>query len=181
MENLEEQAIELDGETLLELSLSNLRNNVKRDFGNTRETKANSISISNYDMIPSVGEKTLLIKARVRGQEGKNYQSQVRFVNVGFTTEAQPGFTQIKAVDGQDYYVKQFTASQTQAKVKCNCLDFYWRFAVWNHAKKSLEGDPPPPYVKKTDSPPVNPNKTPGSCKHIIKLISFLRTEQILR
>ena len=167
-------------EMLLELSLSNLNNNVSRDFGTERTTRSNSVNVVNYDIIPSVGEKTLLVKARVRG-ETNNYQTQIRFTNVKFASAAAAGYAQVKAVDGQDYFVKQFTASQTQAKVKCNCLDFYWRFATWNHGKKSLEGDPPPPYIKKTNSAPVNPNKVAGSCKHIMKLVAFLKTEQVLR
>ena len=181
MTQLDEIAIDIDGDVLLELSLSNLRNNVKRDFGNDRENRANKVNVVNYDIIPSVAEKTLLVKARIRGEEGKNYQPQIRFINAQFSDTQQTGFTPIKAVDGTDYFVKTFTAAQTQAKVKCQCLDFYWRFSVWNHAKKSLEGDQPAPYMKKTDSPPVNPNKVPGSCKHLIKLITFQRTEQILR
>lgn len=181
MTQLDENGIDIEGDVLLELSLSNLRNNVKRDFGNDRETRADKVSVVNYDIVPSIAEKTLLVKARIRGEEGKNYQPQIRFTNAKFSETAQTGFTPIKAVDGTDYFVKTFTAAQTQAKVKCNCLDFYYRFSVWNHAKNSLEGDPPPPYIKKTDSAPVNPNKVPGSCKHLIKLITFLRTEQILR
>lgn len=182
MIHLEENGMDITGDVLLlELSLSNMRNNVKRDFGNDRETRANRVNVINYDIIPSVAEKTLLVKARIRGEEGKNYQPQIRFVNAKFSDIAQTGFTTIKAVDGTDYFVKIFTAAQTQAKVKCNCLDFYWRYATWNHAKNGLEGEPPKPYVKKTDSEPVNPNKSPGVCKHLIKLITFLRTEQILR
>lgn len=167
-------------EMLLELSLSNLKNNVSRDFGPERATRSTLVNVINYDIIPSVSERTLLVKARVRGQSG-NYQPQIRFTNVKFSNELKPGFAQVKAVDGQDYFVQQFTAAQTQAKVKCNCLDFYWRFATWNHGKQSLEGDPPPPYIKKTNSAPVNPNKVPGSCKHLMELVSFLKTEQVLR
>lgn len=180
MEILEEKEMILEGDLLLEISLSNMKNNVRRDFGPERESRSNRVNVVNYDIIPSLGEKTLLIKSRIRGETG-NYQPQIRFTNVAFSPDQKPNYVPIKAVDGTDLFVRQFTAAQTQAKVKCNCLDFYYRFAVWNHAKKGLEGDPPPPYVKKTDRPPVNPNKVPGSCKHIMKLVTFLRTEQILR
>lgn len=178
---LDEYGIDIEAVVLLELSLSNLKNNVKRDFGNDRETSSNRVNVINYDIIPYIAEKTLLVKARIRGEEGKNYQPQIRFTNAKFSEAQQPGFVPIKAVDGTEYYVKTFTSAQTQAKVKCNCLDFYYRFAVWNHTKNSLEGDPPPPYIKKTDSEPQNPNRVPGTCKHLLKLTSFLRTEQILR
>jgi len=175
-----ETFLDVDGETLMELSLSNLRNNVKMNFGNERETRSNRINVSNYQAIPSVSDKTLLLKARIKGEES-TYQVQVRFTNSSFSDVAQIGYTPIKAMDGREYFVKQFTLSQTQAKVKCTCLDFHYRFSVWNHSKKSLEGDPPPPYIKKTDSPPVNPNKVPGACKHIIKFMNFLKGEKIVR
>ena len=180
MTEINEQFIDVEGQALLELSLSNLKNNVSRNFGKDRETRSNRIQVSNYQAIPSVGDRTLLLKARIVGEEA-NYQVQIRFVNVAFANEQAAGFVPVQAMDGKEYYVKQFTLAQTQARVKCNCLDFYYRFSVWNHSRKSLEGDPPPPYVKKTDMPPVNPAKVPGACKHIIKMMTFLRGEGLVR
>lgn len=172
---------ENDPEFLIELSMSNLKNNVKRSFGPEREQRSNRIQVTNYQLIPSLPEKTLLVKANIRGIDS-NYQTQIRFTNVKFSDTLQPLFTLIRAVDGSDYYVRQFTSAQTQAKVKCNCLDFYYRFSVWNHQKSALEGDPPKPYVRRTDyMPPVNPDKTPGMCKHVIKLLQFLKTENLVR
>lgn len=180
MDNITEQFVDVDGEVLLEISLSNMKNNVSREFGQEREQRSNRIQVSNYNVIPSVSDRTLLIKSRIVGEDAK-YEVQIRFTNVFFSDEARPGYVQVKAMDGRDYYIKQFTASQTQAKVKCTCLDFHYRFSVWNHGRKALEGDPPKPYVKKTDSAPVNPNKVPGSCKHIMKMVNFLKGEQIVR
>lgn len=177
---IDEGFMDIDGEVLLELSLSNLRNNVRREFGPEREQRSNRVGITNYQVIPSVQDKTILIKAKVVGEE-KNYDVQVRFINAIFAQELRPDFTEIKAMDGQTYFIRKFTSAQTQAKVRCSCLDFYYRFSLWNHNRKSLEGDPPPPYIKKTDRAPANPNKVPGSCKHIIKFITFLRTEGIVR
>ena len=170
----------MDCEVLLELSLSNMKNNVRRYFGQEREQRSNRVNVVNYDIIPFIPEKSLLIKSRMRGEHG-NYTPQIRFSNVQFSNEQQPGFVAAKGVDGSDFFVRQFTAAQTQAKVRCNCLDFYYRFSVWNKAKNSLEGDPPKPYIKKTDSAPQNPNHVAGSCKHIMKLATFLRSEGILR
>lgn len=180
MTNITEQFVDVDGETLLEISLSNMKNNVIRDFGRGREQRSNKVQVSNYHVIPSVNERTLLIKARIVGEESK-YDVQIRFINVFFSDEPRAGYTEVKAMDGRTYYIKQFTASQTQARVKCTCLDFHYRFSLWNHGKRALEGDPPAPYIKKTDSAPVNPNRVPGSCKHILKLVNFLKGEQIVR
>jgi hypothetical protein len=177
---IKETYIDIDGEMLLELSLSNLKNNVNRAFGPERNQKAPKTRVTNYQAIPSVQDKTLLLKFKVSG-ETSPYAVEVRFLNVKYGQEGD-GLSSIVAMDGNTYYFKQFTQSQTQAKVKCNCLDFYYRFSVWNHGKNSLEGDPPPPYVRKTDyMPPVNPTKTPGLCKHIMKVMEFLRGENIIR
>lgn len=177
----EEHALDVDGnDILLELSLSNLRNNVKRNFDNKRENKSVKTRIANYQAIPSVADRTITFKTKVVG-ETANYNVTITFTNVKFANELQSGYVQIKAVDGSDYIFKQFTLSQTQARVSCNCLDFYYRFSVWNHSKNSLDGDPPQPYVKVTDRPPVNPNKVPGACKHIMKFMAFLKSEGIAR
>ena len=176
-----EKFIEEDGEVLLELSLSNLKNNVQRAFGPERNQKSPRIRVANYQAIPSIQDKTLLLKFKVSG-ESSPYNVEVRITNVKFGSEEDTSFVSIVATDGNTYYFRQPTQSQAQAKVKCNCLDFYYRFSVWNHGKNSLEGDPPPPYVRKTDyMPPVNPTRTPGMCKHIMKVMDFLRTENIIR
>jgi hypothetical protein len=44
-----------------------------------------------------------------------------------------------------------------------------------------LEGNPPPPYIKKTNRPPVNPKKSLGGCKHLIALADKLTQLRILR
>lgn len=180
MSELLEHYIETDGEIILELSLSNLKNNVRKNFGDAREVRSTKSQISNYEIIPSIGDKTLLIKMNITGEHGV-YQVLIRFINAQFGDGTQNGFVPVVGVDGITYHVKQFTSAQKQVRVRCNCLDFYYRFSVWNYTKKSLEGDPPPPYVKKTDLPPVNPNKVAGACKHIIKAMAFLRRENIIK
>lgn len=181
MHTINEIYIDMDGETLLELSLSNLKNNVSRNFGPERNQKSPRTRVTNYHAVPAVSDKTLLLKFKVSG-ETQPYNVETKFINVKYGNEDGNGMSSIVAMDGNTYYFKTFTQSQTQAKVRCDCLDFYYRFSVWNHGKGALEGDPPKPYVRKTDyMPSVNPTKTPGACKHIIKVMSFLRSENILR
>jgi hypothetical protein len=83
--------------------------------------------------------------------------------------------------DGQAYTIEPVQYRGTDVQVSCNCLDFYYRFSAWNHGDGSLLGDPPPPYVKKTDSEPVNPNEVPGLCKHLMALTNELKRERIIR
>lgn len=170
----------LEEQNLLELSISNLRNNNKRNFGMDREIKSHKIGISNYQAIPSITDKTLLLKCTVKGEDA-NYDVKLRFINVIYLPEGTPDAIEIIGMDGNKYYIRPLTSSQKQVKVSCTCLDFYYRFAIWNHGKKSLEGEPPPPYIKTTNRPPVNPNKVPGACKHIIKFVDFLKGERLIR
>ena len=55
-----ETYVDDDGEVLLELSLSNLKNNTRRAFGPKRSQKSNKTRVVNYMAIPSIDDKTLL-------------------------------------------------------------------------------------------------------------------------
>ena len=169
---------------LLEISLSNLKNNVKRVFGPERETRSKPVNVVNYQAVPSISNKTLLFKFNINSG-GTKYSVNVNFINVVFfdkaSAESRPDAVSVVATDGTEYFFQRFTSAQKQVKVNCSCLDFHFRFSVWNHQKDALDGDPPQPYVKKTDREPVNPTKSPGACKHILKCVEFLRGEGILR
>lgn len=167
-------------ELMLEASLSNLKHSTVRAFGADRNKRSASVRISNYQIIPSVSSKSVLFKARVPGKDG-NYDVQIRFMNLKFANELQAGFVSLNGMDGNAYFIKQPTAAQAQVKVRCSCLDFYYRFSVWNHKKKSHEGDAPVPYVKRTDSPPINPTQADGACKHLIQFVDFLKREGVVR
>jgi hypothetical protein len=80
------------------------------------------------------------------------------------------------ASDGQDYHVQPLQLAGHNVKVRCNCMDFYFRFANYNAQDKSLVGKPPPLYRRKTTTrPPVNPGQVPGMCKHLLKLVQTLQ------
>lgn len=165
---------------LLEVSLSNLKNNVLRNFGKSREVASDRVRVVNYQILPSIQDKSLLLKSNIMSN-GSRYTVQIRFLNVNYVDVQDSGSVELYAIDGQKYYIKPFTSAQKQVRVGCNCLDFYYRFSLWNHTKKSLEGPPPQPYIKKTDMPLVNPQEIPGVCKHIVKMTSFLKDEGIVR
>lgn len=172
----------LEQATLLEASLSNLRNKTRSEFGNGRQERSNKVQITDIQFIPSLNDKSLLIKAKAytSGKDG-SYDTQIRFTNVKFQDQPGPNTVELKAVDGKTYNVVRVTHAQAMTKVRCTCLDFYYMFSVWNDQRKSLEGDPFPPYVKKTDSAPRNPNRIEGACKHVTKLGEYLRAKQIIR
>ena len=124
---------------------------------------------------------TLSIKAKARTTQGSVYDMVVRFdSNVAFVEEDNVPNVSFIAVDGKDYFIKAPFAHKSKIKVKCSCLDFYYRFSVWNDQKDAHVDPPPVPYVKKTDRPPVNPRRQAGVCKHLIKFINTLKAEGIV-
>lgn len=172
----------LEQSNLFEASLSNLRNKTRAEFGNGRQDRSNKVQITDIQFIPSTSDKSLLIRAKAytSGKDEK-YDTQIRFVNVQFRDSPEINTVELKGVDGNTYNVVKLTHAQATARVRCTCLDFYYMFSVWNDQRKSLEGQPFPTYVKKTDSQPRNPNRIDGACKHVTKLGEYIRAKQIIR
>jgi hypothetical protein len=74
-------------------------------------------------------------------------------------------------------YMKPVEEGKTKVKVRCDCSDFRWRFAYYNAKHGALYGVAPPPYVKKSDRPPVNPRELPGMCKHLMAAFNKMRSD----
>lgn len=88
----------------------------------------------------------------------------------------------LKASDGKDYHIQPIDLSDNIVRVRCDCLDFYFRFAPWDFSNDDLFGPKPKPYVRKTTHyPPVNPTRSPGICKHVMKLVLALRDKNLLK
>ena len=88
----------------------------------------------------------------------------------------------IKATSGDDFQMEPIDLSRNIVRVRCDCLDFYFRFAPWDFSNNDLFGPKPKPYVRKTTTrPSVNPTRSPGVCKHIMKLVLGLRDAGMLR
>jgi hypothetical protein len=77
-------------------------------------------------------------------------------------------------------YMKPLVEGKTKVKVRCDCSDFRWRFAYYDAKINALYGAAPPPYVKKSNRPPVNPKGIPGVCKHIMAAFNKMRQEGYL-
>lgn len=169
---------------LLELTYNQLLSQTKR--GQTikdspREQNSNKVQVQQINLIPSLQEKTLTAKAMTRGKD-KTYETVIVFSGVQFFNEGGHGRQEFQAADGTSYFIEPIRPYKSNVKVRCTCLDFYFRFSVWDQRDDALTGEPPEPYKRKTDTyPPVNPQKVSGLCKHIIKLTTQLRQERIIR
>ena len=146
-----------------------------------RESNANKVQIQQVVLIPSLTDKTLTAKAITRTKE-KSYETIIVFSGVSYHKEGGHGRQEIQGSDGGSYFIDPIRPYKSDVKVRCTCLDFYFRWSVWDQRDKALTGEPPEPYQRKTDSyPPVNPQQLSGICKHIIGLTNYLKKERIIR
>jgi hypothetical protein len=144
-----------------------------------RQHSVDTVRLGEIRFVP--GEGNLLVKCFTSGETGKQYDTQIMLNDVVYSEEQAEGTINFTAMDGEEYFIQPLSAQETQVEVTCNCMDFYWRFALWNHNDGSLLGPKPQPYYKKTDRPPVNPEGAPGMCKHLMKLATGLMENGIVR
>ena len=165
---------------LLETPYGVLLGNTLNNFPSPRKQDASRVQVSKTVIIPSYDDESLTIKAVTR-TKNKKYKTNIIFDDVEFLDDKKPAAAVVIGPDGDEYYFKKIPLNRSDVKVSCTCLDFYYRFAVWNYADDSLIGNPPPPYVKVTDSPPQNPRHLPGVCKHIIKVMDKLMSQRMFK
>jgi hypothetical protein len=167
-----------------EASVTTLDRSVSSEFGNTRKEKSGTIQITSMIAIPYESSQGLEFKFTVRSNS-KEYDTVLMFDNVlgegSKQAEMKPDLLNtVLTPDENEFRFITLSKIANNIKVHCTCLDFHYRFATWNHRDKSLHGDPPTPYVQTTDRQPVNPNKVPGLCKHVMASIQKLVEEKYL-
>lgn len=94
----------------------------------------------------------------------------------------QQNVVTFKATTGEDVSIQPINLNDNIVRVRCDCLDFYFRFAPWNFSNDDIYGPKPKPYVRKTNHyPPANPTRSPGICKHVMKLSQAVQEAGIVR
>lgn len=171
-------------EKLMEMTYNQLLRQTKTGEtvrNSPRESNSNKVQIQEVVLNASLGDKTLTAKGRTR-TTNKNYETIIVFSGVTFFNEGGHGRQEIQVSDGSSYFIDPIRPYKSNVKVRCTCLDFYFRWSVWDQRDKALTGEPPEPYHRKTDTyPPVNPQQLSGVCKHIIALTNYLKKERIIR
>ena len=168
---------QLDSLTLLEQStLMKLQQNVLNFVPSSRkrEKAADPVRIVSLETLPFIGTKNLNVRG-VASSDGTNYDTSIIFNNVEYAEEDQPDNVTFTAKDGNEYHVTPLDLNQHTVRVRCNCLDFYWRFAAFNAKDKSLIGAAPKAYQRRTNRGPANPQQVPGVCKHLIATVKALK------
>lgn len=169
---------------LEESNLTDLERETIRGFPTTtkRQHSTDTVQASTMEITPFTKTGELLVKSVMKNNDGgKTYDAAIMFNDVNFEDSDTPSNITFKATDGDDYHMTKLHARGNEVKVKCDCMDFYYRFAIHNFSDGSLYGKKPPPYRRKTDTrPPANPNNVPGLCKHLMKLAQALHQSNML-
>lgn len=160
-----------------------LNTNIERGFPNTtkRQHATQPVVVTNISYVPYLRNKSLQLAGNARSN-GRVYSPTIQFLNVEYQNTDLDTNVTFTATNGQEYHCSQIVLANNNVKVRCNCLDFYYRFAFYNKTDGSLFGRSPRPYIRKTNTrPPANPDKVPGVCKHVIKLLQALEHAKLIR
>ena len=145
-----------------------------------RQHAVDPVRINSIELLPFIGTKNLNVET-IASSDGTNYSPKIIFNNVEFAEEDLPDNVSFTGKDGNEYHVKALNLAQNTLRVRCDCLDFYWRFASFNAKDKSLIGAPPKPYQRVSNRGPANPQEVPGVCKHLIAAVKALKHSGIVR
>lgn len=170
-----------ESQILTELSIDQLDRSAVGAFPATtkRQHVKSPVQIVKMQLVPFVKDGQLLVRATATNG-GRTYNPSMVFSGVTFEPEDTDTNVTFTGANNSDYHIQPIDSNTAPVKVRCDCMDFYWRFAMWNYNADSLNDQPPPPYQKKTNRPPVNPRKAPGLCKHLMKLTDKLEMSDIL-
>lgn len=141
------------------------------------------------DIIPSPGLKKVVYTGNVVSEEDSTelYRVSVEFFEVKFNDAQSKQYPiSAKSSDGKStIFFKAPNIVYQPIKLKCQCLDFRFRWEKELFDKKGLIGNwrrykrktPPPP----VGYPYVNPLHLAGFCKHIQTFMVKLNTKSLIR
>jgi len=160
-----------------EATLASLYDSAVEAFPRTRKRQhaVDPVKIVGLEWTPFLGLRTLLVRGRAVN-EGREYRQLVLFKGVLYH---EGGDMEVVA-DGRSHRFDQLSLDNSEALVRCDCPDFRWRFAYYNHRERSLYGRKPARYTPNGSGPPANPLQMEGMCKHLMKLAQELEQRGII-
>lgn len=145
-----------------------------------RENVVGAVQVTGLELLPYVPNGALEAQAEINSG-GNKYQSIIFFRGVDFQDEDTPQNVSFTGADGQEYHCQPISLHQHNVQVRCTCLDFRWRFSIYNQKDGSLYGEGPGVYIPKTNRPPNNRKGVPGLCKHLIKVAVELQQTGLVK
>jgi hypothetical protein len=164
-------------------SLTDLERNIAVAFPRTkkREHALSDVTLGEVEFIPYKGMNMLHIRSTTTSKSGHQHKQALQILKTTFLPSVTDTCIVVTDTNGEEFYIEPIAIADHNTKVRCDCLDFYHRFATYNFVDKSLMGSKPKPYVRKTTTyPSVNPTRVPGICKHLLKLTEKLHTDGLI-
>lgn len=147
-----------------------------------QQYKAGKVGALDFKYLPR--EKQLYIHAQARSSSGHRiYKTSIVFDQLPHSDVQKHGFNLPYSSHGQgaELFLQQPTSS-TKCRLRCQCADYYFMWEYWNKQNKGLLG-PHKTYVRvspPSGRPPVNPDESPGLCKHLLAMLKYLITNKIV-
>lgn len=150
-------------------TLPQLDTSTRSTFPHTRKRHRDVGSVKVIDFKHGVDQRDgeVRVDSRTRSNNGNVHIQSITLTNVEFDEHGE---------------MEPVILINHNAKVFCDCMDFRFRFAYYNHKDRSLVGNPPPAYqrVPGSNRPPANPRETPGMCKHLMQVVNKMRSEDLV-
>jgi hypothetical protein len=144
-------------------------------FTTKRQNAIDPIKITNVDLKPSIGTRTLIVTSLAQN-EGHEYKPLIQFKEVKYSTKRLRGYVPIK-IGESAYYMKLPVFNANDVTLSCPCGDYRFRFAEVNFTQKCHYGNISRKYENKYVN---NPDSKIGACKHLIALVRNMFDQHIL-
>lgn len=145
-----------------------------------RQHAKTGIQIKSVSYVPYSESGEFEVKSSC-ASSGNTYNMTMMFKDVDYLDDGDSGGVPITTSGSDSVTISPLSVNKNDVKVRCDCLDFKWRFAYHNNKHSALYGDPPEPYTKKTNRPPNNPFGVSAVCKHILVLYDYLSNLGIIK
>jgi len=159
--------------------LVNAKRVLKRDHKNDRSVVIQTLQ-------PSVGVKSLLVSASIKGEED-TYKTTIIFYGINYSKEKTDTInTKINVPGVGEMYYERPKLSSTMTRVNCTCKWFQFACEWYLKPVEGLTpGRKPRPYKRLDGQPhgsPPSPNseQIPCVCKHIYQLALNLESDGML-
>lgn len=157
---------------LIEASIRDLTTSTKQIPSTARQHVSNTVTFPTGYQVIKTGRDLVF-----KGTTDTKHQPALRLTNV--QEVEQPPSVSIKTVAGEELVIEPISTT-SPAYVTCDCEDFVYRFATTNQQHGVLFGKITRPHIPKTDRKTSNIGKI-GVCKHILKFVDLLASENILK
>ena len=156
---------------IVEMTLDQLIKNTEQIETKKRHHIADQVQLNGGYQALKLNDGEVVFQAKTNTNHQPKIRVEIEQVDRG---------TNIVLTTGESVEIKPIDTRQKDVQVSCNCEDFIYRFATVNSRNGVLFGNITNTYIAKGVRKPEGPFE-PSVCKHIIKLGSVLKANDIIR